>query len=260
MRKNTLKDKLEADQAVFGLMFTFPSPQLVEMLGYMGYDWVAIDTRHGSITLQDLEPMIIAAELSGLAPVVRVPGNRPDIITHALDRGAWGVLVPEVHNVDEAVAVVDTVKYFPMGRRGLFPQGRPALYGFSGTTKEYTEAANRETLVCLVIEDVETVERLEEMVKVDGVDGFFLGAGHLCGHMGYAGEPNHPEVLKVVERGVRVIRDAGKVAGVSYPEGLLPRFLEMGVRFFHGTATTLFRTAGQSYLQTMREAASKAGT
>ena len=240
-------------------MFTFPSPQLVEMLGYMGYDWVAIDARHGSITAQDLEPMIIAAELSGVAPVVRVAANRPEIITPALDRGAWGVLVPHVHNADEAKALVDTVKYYPMGRRGLFPRGRPALYGFSGTTKEYTEAANRETLVCVVIEDEETIGKLEDLVKVEGIDVFFLGAGHLCGHMGYAGEPNHPEVLKVIDRGVGVIRGAGKVAGVSYPDELMPKFLEMGVQFFHGTATTMFRTASQSYLQAMREAASKAG-
>ena len=259
MRKNTLKKKLAAGKAAFGLLFTIPTPQLIEMVGYMGYDWVAIDARHGSITQADLEPMLIAAELSGLAPIVRVAANRPDIIDPILDRGAWGVLVPHVHSADEVQAVVDNVKYFPMGRRGLFPRGRPALYGFSGTTKEYTEAANRETLVCIIIEEVETVENLGEMVKVDGVDAFFIGAGHLCGHMGYAGEPNHQEVLKVVQKGVKVIRGAGKVAGVSYHEELLPEFLAMGVRLFQGTATTLFGTASQSYLQSMREAASKAG-
>ena len=259
MRTNTLKEKLAQDKAAFGLIFTFPSPQLVEMLGYMGYDWAAIDARHGSITPQDLEPMIIAAELSGLAPVVRVAASRPDIINPALDRGAWGLLVPHVYNADEARQLVDTVKYFPMGQRGLFPRGRPALYGFSGSTKEYTESANRETLVCVIVEDLETIDRLDEMVKVDGIDAFFVGAGHLCGHMGYAGEPTHPEVLRVVEKGVRVIRSAGKVAGVSYTEELMPEFLAMGVRLFQGTASALFRTASQSYLESMREAAAKAG-
>ena len=259
MRRNTLKEKLAADKAAFGLIFTFPSPQLVEMLGYMGYDWVAIDARHGSITPQDLEPMIIAAELSGLAPVVRVAANRPDIINPALDRGAWGLLVPHVYSADEAKELVDTVKYSPMGHRGLFPRGRPALYGFSGSTKEYTESANQETLVCVIVEDLETIGRLDEMVKVDGVDAFFVGTGHLCGHMGYAGEPTHPEVLKVVENGVRVIRGAGKVAGVSYTEELMPEFLAMGVRLFQGTASALFRTASQSYLKSMRAAAAAAG-
>ena len=35
MRKNTLKEKLVEGKAVFGVMVTFPAPQIVEMLGYM---------------------------------------------------------------------------------------------------------------------------------------------------------------------------------------------------------------------------------
>ena len=77
MRKNTLKKKLAAGEAAFGLLFTIPTPQLVETVGYMGYDWVTIDARHGSIIPADLEPMIIAAELSGLAPIVRVAAQPP---------------------------------------------------------------------------------------------------------------------------------------------------------------------------------------
>ncbi len=50
MRENTLKQKLGAGQAVFGVMITFPSPQVVEMLGCLGFDWVLIDNEHGSIT------------------------------------------------------------------------------------------------------------------------------------------------------------------------------------------------------------------
>ena len=34
MRTNTLKQKLKDGRAVFGAMITFPSPPIVEMLGY----------------------------------------------------------------------------------------------------------------------------------------------------------------------------------------------------------------------------------
>ena len=259
MRRNTLKEKLSDGKAVFGLMVTFPAPQVVEMAGYMGFDFALIDTRHSSITVDNSEPMIVVAELSGVAPIVRVAANRSEIIAPFLDLGAWGVQVPHVHTADEARAVVDAVKYFPEGHRGLFPRGRPAQYGFAGTTREYTEAANRETLVCVIIEDVETVEDRAEMVKVEGVDVYFIGSGHLSGHMGYPGEPAHPEVMKVVERGVRLIRDAGKVAGVSYAEALMPEFLGMGVQYFHSNISNLIQASGRSYLERMREAASKAG-
>ena len=97
MRTNTLKQKLKDGKPVFGAMITFPSPTIVEMLGYMGYDWVLIDNEHGSITVDTSEDMIRAAELTGVAPIVRPVANRPDSISPFLDRGAWGVQVPPVH-------------------------------------------------------------------------------------------------------------------------------------------------------------------
>ena len=77
MRENTMKKKLKAGQPVFGSMITFPSPAVVEMLGYLGYDWVLIDNEHGNITVDLAEDMIRAAEYSGTAPIVRPVGNRP---------------------------------------------------------------------------------------------------------------------------------------------------------------------------------------
>ena len=259
MRENTLKAKLVAGRAVFGVMVTFPSPQVVEMLGYLGFDWVLIDNEHGSITVDNSEQVIMASEFSGIAPIVRPVANRPEIIAPFLDRGAWGVQVPHVNTADEARAAVDAVKYFPMGHRGLFFRGRPAEYGFGGPVGEYTVTANRETLVCLMIEEVEAVENLDEMVNVEGVDVYFIGSGDLSQSMGYPGEQTHPEVQKMMERGVRVIRDGGKVAGVSCPDALMSKYLEMGVQYFHTNVNTLLQTSSQSYLKVMRETASKAG-
>ena len=125
MRENTLKQKLQAGNPVFGSMITFPSPTVVEMLGFLGYDWVLIDNEHGSITVDVAEDMIRAAEYSGAAPIVRPVGNRPEIIAPFLDRGAWGVQVPHVNTADEARAAVSAVKYYPEGERGLFSGGRP---------------------------------------------------------------------------------------------------------------------------------------
>ena len=173
MRENTMKQKLAAGQPVFGSMITFPSPQVVEMLGYLGYDWVLIDNEHGSITIDLAEDMIRAAEYSGTAPIVRPVGNRPEIISPFLDRGAWGVQVPHVNTAAEARAAVSAVKYFPEGERGLFSGGRPAEYGFNQATPDYVADANRNTLVCLMLEEVEAIENIPELVKVPGVDVYF---------------------------------------------------------------------------------------
>ena len=125
MRTNTLKQKLRDGKPAFGVMITFPSPPVVEMLGYMGFDWVLIDNEHGSITVDTAEDMIRAAELTGIAPIVRPVTNRPEVIAPFLDRGAWGVQVPHVNTRAEAEAAVAACKYFP-GRTARHVQRRQA--------------------------------------------------------------------------------------------------------------------------------------
>ena len=75
MKENTLKQKLEAGQAAFGVMLTFPSAPMVEMLGHLGFDWILIDNEHGSVTVENSEDLIRASELTGMAPIVR-PGEQ----------------------------------------------------------------------------------------------------------------------------------------------------------------------------------------
>ena len=164
-----------------------------------------------------------------------------------------------MNTADEARAAVDAVKYYPEGHRGIFSRSRPAGYGFSGSTGDYVVEANRNTLVCLMLEEVEAIDNLESMVEVPGVDVFFIGSGDLSQSMGYPGQQTHPEVQAVMERGVEVIRKAGRVAGVSCPDNYVPKFLDLGVQYFHGNVNSLLQTSSVAYLENMREAAAKAG-
>jgi 4-hydroxy-2-oxoheptanedioate aldolase len=259
MRENTLKRRLHAGKAAFGVMCTFPSPAVVEMLGCLGFDWILLDNEHGSITVDTAEACIVAAELTGMAPIVRPVGNRPELIAPFLDRGAWGVQVPHVNTADEARAAVDAVKYGPEGHRGIFSGGRPAGYGFAGSTADYAKEANAQTLVCLMLEEVEAIENLPDLVKVPGVDVFFIGSGDLSQSMGYTGQQAHPEVQKLMERGVATIVGAGRIAGCSCPDNLIPKFLGLGVQYFHGSVGRLLQSSSQAYLQTQRQAAASAG-
>jgi 4-hydroxy-2-oxoheptanedioate aldolase len=259
MRENTLKQRLYAGKAAFGVMCTFPSPPVVEMLGHLGFDWVLLDNEHGSITVDTAEACIASAELSGMAPVVRPVANRPEIIAPFLDRGAWGVQVPHVNTADEARAAVDAVKYGPEGHRGIFSGGRPASYGFTGTTGDYAREANRQTLVCLMLEEVEAIENLPDLVTVPGVDVYFIGSGDLSQSMGHTGQQAHPEVQALMERGVKLITAAGRIAGCSCPDNLIPKFLGLGVQYFHSTVGRLLQHGSNAYLQSVRQAAASAG-
>lgn len=256
MRTNTLKQKLKDGKPAFGVMLTFPSAPVVEMLGHMGFDWILLDNEHGSITVDTAEDVIRAAELTGIAPIVRPIVNRPEAIAPFLDRGAWGVQVPHVNTRAEAEAAVAACKYFPDGQRGSFSRGRPADYGIGGTaTRDYFAAANANTLVCLMLEEVEAIDNIAEIVKVKGVDVLFIGSGDLSQSMGHPGQQSHPEVLAVMEKGVKRIRDAGVAVGVSCPDNLIPKFLDLGVQYFHGNVAGLLTSAGTAYLKTVRQAA-----
>src|SRR5262245_22710399 len=165
MRTNTLKQKLRDGKPAFGVMLTFPSPPIVEMLGYMGFDWVLLDNEHGSVTVDTAEDVIRAGELTGIAPIVRPVANRPEVMAPFLDRGAWGLQVPHVNTRQEAEAAVAACKYYPAGERGSFSRGRPAEYGMGGgSTQEYFAKANENTLVCLMLEETVAISNIAEIV------------------------------------------------------------------------------------------------
>jgi len=121
MRTNTLKQRLRDGKPVFGVMLTFPSPPVVEILGYIGFDWVLLDNEHGSIAVDTAEDVIRAAELTGIAPIVRPAANRPEMIAPFLDRGAWGVQVPHVNTSTATWEVCCKVP----GKRISRPCGKP---------------------------------------------------------------------------------------------------------------------------------------
>jgi 4-hydroxy-2-oxoheptanedioate aldolase len=124
-----------------------------------------------------------------------------------------------------------------------------------GTTQEYFAKANANTLVCLMLEEVVAIDNVAGICEVKGVDVLFIGSGDLSQSMGHPGQQSHPEVLKVMEKGVKVIRDAGVAAGVSCPDALVPKFLDLGVQYFHSNVSSLLQSAGQTYLETVRQAA-----
>ena len=124
-----------------------------------------------------------------------------------------------------------------------------------GTTQEYFTKANANTLVCLMLEEVEAIDNIADIVSVKGVDVLFIGSGDLSQSMGYPGQQAHPEVQAVKEKGVKRIREAGIVAGVSCPDSLIPKFLGLGVQYFHSNVGSLLQSAGEAYLKTMRKSA-----
>ncbi|WP_417546310.1 HpcH/HpaI aldolase family protein [Marinobacter sp.] len=193
---NTTKYKLSEGKAVYGLLNAVPSPWLVEMIGYAGYDFVILDTEHLSTNPESVEHMIRATECAGITSLVRVPGPDVGAIAHALDSGAQGIVVPRVRNVEEARAVVSMARYAPLGERGI-TGGRTTGFGTIPLGR-YLEKANREILVVVMIEDTEGIRNCEEIASVPGVDWLLEGAVDLSQSLGVPGDPFHPSVQEAI--------------------------------------------------------------
>jgi 4-hydroxy-2-oxoheptanedioate aldolase len=249
MKKNKMKEGLLSGQPAFGVSVMIPSPQVVEMMGKLGFDWVLIDCEHGTISLESMELMIMAAEASDTTPIVRPEANDPNMILRAVERGAMGVQVPHVNTATDARRVVESVKYHPAGKRGLAVATRSANYGFGLSLTNYVQKANRETLVCVQLEEVEALHNIDDILNVEGVDVFFIGPSDLSQSMGYPGRRDAPEVQRAIDSAFATIRTAGKVPGSAGSIPSIVDYLSKGCLYVYTHLPRLLASASAEFMR-----------
>ena len=226
---NPFKQALKSGRLQIGLWHSLSSHIVVEVLADSGFDWIALDTEHAPNEL----PMVLAelqAMTGGTAhAVVRPAWNDPVIIKRLLDVGAQSLLIPYVETEEEARRAVMSVRYPPEGFRGFAGQARASRYG---RIKGYHAAANAEICLLVQVETKRGLENLEQIAKVEGVDGVFVGPGDLSAGLGYLGQPDHPEVVKVIDDTIQRIKDAGSAPGIlSGDPELAQHYIDHGCLF-----------------------------
>ena len=229
-----------------------PSPQLVEMAAKMGFDWVLIDCEHGTINPETVETLAMAAQANGITPIARPRTKSPADIQQVMDRGVMGVQVPHVNTADDARAVVNAVKYHPIGKRGLAAGTRPSNYGFGLTQSEYVEQANSETLICVRFEDRAAVENADEILQVDHIDVFFIGPSDLSQSMGHPGQYDEPSVAQAIDSTFQKILEAGQVAGTPANEDKIAATLDRGVLYTYTHVTKLLGAGADAFFSQAR--------
>jgi len=211
MRTNTTKAKLAEGQVVFGAIISRHAPDLVELFGAIGYDFVMIDCEHGPMSLDEVEHMVRAAEAFGITPITRIPNHEDSTILRYLDRGVQGIIVPHVNTAEAADAVARAARYAPDGHRGM-AGGRPHDYGVGVSRDESTRWINSQLLVIPMIEETEAVANLDAILKVPGVDVLHVASGDLGQSMG---NPGAAAVRQLMGQVVTRIRAGGKLVGVG---------------------------------------------
>src|SRR5258708_26176320 len=180
MRQSSLRAKLGDGQPVFGLLSGNVEPMLAEASGLRGFDLYCLDAEHGSGSPGEAVGVVRACEAVGMAPLVRVRSLDPKLINQFLDAGIEGVMLPGVRAAEDVRRLVEAVKYLPAGRRGLAAvRANDWLLG-PRPQAEWGRHANETTPVLPQGETLEALEALPALVKVSGVDGFFVGPRDLA--------------------------------------------------------------------------------
>lgn len=229
MRKNTAKQLLQAGRPAVGVWINWPSVCAAEALATVGWDWLVVDTEHGAIDLETLQNLFIAIGSTPTIPMCRVPWNDPKDIKRVLDAGALGIVVPMVCSAEDAEKAVKAAKYPPEGIRS---SGGGRWRYWAGP--DYTEHANDEIMVVVMIEHVDAVRRAEEILSVKGVDACFIGPNDLAWSMGvpHGKARGTPEHQALIEEVLRAAKKVGVPAGIhcGSPEEVNQR-IDQGFQF-----------------------------
>ena len=205
-------------QIKVGMTCLSGAPQIVELIGFQGFDFVMIDQEHSDgIGRRELNELIRAADAAGVPALVRVPNQGADTILQALDAGAIGIIAPHITSRVDAEALVRATKYAPEGNRGMCPQIRAARFGGYAVWNDYWRIANEETMVIALVEDPEGMANIDAIAATPGVDAIWIGTADLGQAMGLGFDPGHPDLVAAQERGQAAALSAGKICLKGLP-------------------------------------------
>ena len=235
---STLKQKIRSNEVTIGSWITLADPSVAEIMANSGFDWLTVDMEHSGLSDNQALELIRTVTLCRLPCLVRVAENHPDFIKKYMDMGATGVIVPHVNSKQEALKAVNAVKYPPQGTRGV---GLSRAQNYSLELDAYREWNQESSIVIVQVEHFEAVQNLEDIMSVEGVDGFFVGPYDLSGSLGCPGDFQNPKMISALEvlkkksiaegflMGLHVVQPDPKLVSEKVKEGF--KFIAFGTDF-----------------------------
>ena len=258
MLANPLKDRLHRGESLLGAIIPLPSPEVVEIAGLAGYDFLLLDMEHGPVTVDVLEGLVRACRAIGVVALARVPEDHPKTILRALDVGCVGVMVPQVETPNQAAAAVAATKYAPVGIRSL-AGGTAAAWWGKVAIPQHVAASNSATMTILQIETRRGLEAVEAIARTPGLDVLFIGPSDLSQNLGHPGAPAHPDVQAAIRRIIQTGRAAEVPVGIlALTADDVKTYRALGATMFMDSLPRLLLRACQGQVQGMREASARA--
>src|SRR5260370_821360 len=119
---NKVLTMLEQKKIPLGIQCFTGNTELVEVMGATGFDFVMFDCVHSGNDVRAMEELVRTATLAGMASYIRVPDahNETDV-RRAVEAGAEGLVLREVHSVDDIKPAANAASFLPKGDRRILP-------------------------------------------------------------------------------------------------------------------------------------------
>jgi 4-hydroxy-2-oxoheptanedioate aldolase len=203
----SLKDLLASDKPLLGTMIQIPCPQMVEIVGMAGFDYIIFDMEHTGLAVGSVEELICVADASGLAAIVRPACTDPHLLGCLLDGGVRALIIPRITSAAEAKDAVAACRFPPGGVRGVCPHTRAGDYGLM-PVEAYIGSAE-EVSVGVLIETKSAATDLLPIITTPGIDFAMLGPTDLAFELG---------VLQDSERVAQVQRELDEAGSQEHVE------------------------------------------
>jgi len=197
--------------AVYGPFAKTNDPGMIEAMGYAGFDFVILDLEHGPNSVETVQNLIRAAQISGMLPIVRVKENNDSVIGEVLDIGAAGIEVPQISTKEDAEHLIQVAKFAPEGMRGVCRFVRAADYSAMDRFEYFKEA--NEALIVIHLEGQTAIDNLEELLDVEGIDVMFIGPYDLSQSLGIPGQIDHPMLEEKMKEIINKCSEKGVCIG-----------------------------------------------
>lgn len=241
MRRNLLRERLNAGKPTVGTHILSAWPTLVELIGHSKqYDYVEFTAEYAPFTMHDLDNLGRSFELMNMSGMIKIEQTQ---YTHqamrAIGSGFQSVLFADIRTVEDAKAAVDAVRAETTMARGVRGRGRLGV-GMrrdvgtvrQGGTPAYVDALN-EVVIAIMVEKKSCVDDLDRILSVPGIDMVQFGASDFSMSIGKTGQYGHPDVLAAETKTIQTALKKGLHPRVELRDpSQAGRYLEMGVKHF----------------------------
>lgn len=229
-RESRVLNKVKNREVISCFKVNLTSPNVSEIAALANFDCIWIDQEHIGQDWSQIAAHIWAAKAHNTDIMVRVSrGSYSDYIK-PLEMDAAGIMVPHIMNLADAKKVVETVRFFPVGKRPIDGGNADGLYT-KLDFKEYLKIANSRRFLAIQIEDPEPLNDLEEIAALDGIDMLFFGPADFSQGIGSPGQWDHPKLIETRIKVAEVARKNGKIAATVGSLSNKDELIAMGYNF-----------------------------